>query len=256
MKQFTIVGNWKMHFGPDEAVIYVKKLKTKLIDHPKVEVVIAPPAIDLAVINKDSVRGHLKLGGQNLSVKDEGAFTGEISGQMLREVADYVIVGHSERRRDQHETDKVVAAKAAAAVRNGLTPIVCVGEKLDDRKHNLSQRVVIDQVTAALHQLSPAELEGLLIAYEPVWAIGTGEFATPDQIAPIVSAIRHTVEELYGEAAGSTIGVLYGGSVDADNSKAYLQVDGVNGLLVGGASLNAEKFGAIVRAAQDEAIKK
>lgn len=255
MKQFTIVANWKMHFGPTEAVSYTKKLKAKIVDHKSVTVVLAAPSIDLVAIDKPAIRGHLLLGAQDLNAKDEGANTGEISGPMVRQVAEYVIVGHSERRRDQKETDKQIAAKLAAAVRNDLKPILCVGEKLADRTNGHSTAVVVDQVTAALHGVTADDIKDLQIAYEPVWAIGTGEFCPPEHLSPVVDAIRHTVEHLYGEEASSRLSILYGGSVDPDNASAYLAVEGVTGLLVGGASLNAESFGSIVRAAQDEALK-
>lgn len=251
MKHYTVVGNWKMHLGPKEAAAYVKKLKTKIIDHPAVTVVLAPPFVDLATVGKT---GHLKLGAQNLCATDEGAYTGEVSGPMLKEIVDYVIVGHSERRKHFHETDKVVGLKLAAAVRNGLIPILCVGENLHQREAGHSVRVVVDQLIAALANLTATDLKHLHVAYEPVWAIGTGRFAKPDEVTPVVSAIHHTIKELYNAKAADGVKILYGGSVDADDASAYLKVRYVNGVLVGGASLNAESFGGIVRAAQDRAI--
>jgi triosephosphate isomerase len=167
---------------------------------------------------------------------------------MLRGLAEYVLVGHSERRA-AGEDDQIIAKKLAAAVRNTLTPVLCVGEKTMDREHGHAERVVVDQLNTDLAELTDGDVAKLVVAYEPVWAIGTGRFATPDEIRPVIKAIRTTLEELYG-AEGSTARVLYGGSVAPDNCLAYLKMPGVDGLLAGGVSLNYEEFGAIVAAAQ------
>jgi triosephosphate isomerase (TIM) len=245
MNHYTIVGNWKMNQTPDQAVRLVKNLQKKLKPQTHVTTVVCPPYLDLIPVKEAIEPDVLKIGAQNIHSSDEGAFTGEISGPMLDGLAEYVIVGHSERRREEHETDKVVASKLAAAVRNDIKPILCVGEKLSDREDGHSGRVVVDQLRGSLAQLTDDDIPKLTIAYEPVWAIGTGKFAKPEDVAKIITIIRQTIEELYGEAASSRIEILYGGSVDSDNAKAYLKLENVNGLLVGGASLNYESFAKI-----------
>jgi len=247
--QRLIVGNWKMNLGPHEASLLVHRLETKITAVTGTEIVICPPFIDLYPIARDLDKTKLHLGAQNIHYLDQGAFTGEISPTMLKGLVDYALIGHSERRA-MGEDDKLIAKKVAAAFRNDITPVLCVGENLSDREHNLSTKVVIDQLTANLHQLTATDVAELVIAYEPVWSIGTGKFATPDQIMPVIQAIRNTVEELYGEASGSGVRVLYGGSVNPDNDKAYLNLDGIDGLLVGGASLNYDEFIKIIKVAQ------
>ncbi len=245
-----IVGNWKMNLGPGEASMLVHRLEDKIKVDSHVEVVICPPFIDIYPIWKELDRTKLTLGSQNIHYLDEGAFTGEISPAMLKGMAAYAIIGHSERRA-MGEDDKLIAKKAAAALRNEITPILCVGENLHDREHDLSVKVVVDQLTADLHQLTAADVRQLVVAYEPVWAIGSGKYAKPDEVRPVIAAIRHTVEELYGEHSAAGLRILYGGSVNPDNTRAYLELDGVEGLLVGGASLNYEEFARIVKVAQE-----
>lgn len=247
--QRLIVGNWKMNLGPHEASLLVHRLETKIAAVSGVEIVICPPFIDLYPISRDLDKKKLRLGAQNIHYLDQGAFTGEISPTMLKGLVDYALIGHSERRA-MGEDDKLIAKKVAAAFRNGITPVLCVGESLSDREHNLSTKVVIDQLTANLHQLTASDVAELVVAYEPVWSIGTGKFATPDQIMPVIHAIRNTVEELYGESSGSGVRILYGGSVTPDNAEAYLNLDSIEGLLVGGASLNYEEFVNIIKVAQ------
>lgn len=257
MKHFTIVGNWKMHQNPKQAVNLVKRLQKKAKPHTHVTGVVCPPFVDLAPIKEILEDDLLKLGAQDIDDHDEGTYTGQISGPILKGLAEYVIVGHSERRRNQHESDTLIGKKVSAAIRNGITPILCVGEKLSDRQEGLSERVVTDQLTVALSHISDSELKHVIIAYEPVWAIssgdGKGQFATPDKVAPIYQAIRQTVEGLFGEGASSQIKILYGGSVNPDNATSYLAMEHTDGLLVGGASLNYLSFAAIITAAQKQA---
>lgn len=249
MKHVTIAGNWKMHQTPEQAVRLLERLQQKVQPHTHVTNVLCVPAIDLTAL-KDKVEADVfKLGAQNLNEQDEGAFTGEISGSMLHDLVDYVIVGHSERRQYEHEDDKRIALKLAAAIRNTLQPILCVGENLTEREHGHAKRVVVDQLHADLKQLGSGDARHLLIAYEPIWAIGTGRSATPEDVEPVIAVIRQTMEELFGEAAGMQAEVLYGGSVNPDNAEAFLTLGGVNGLLVGGASLNYEQFAAIIATA-------
>jgi triosephosphate isomerase len=244
-----IVGNWKMNLNPGEASVLVRRLEEKIKPSDTTEVVVCPPFIDLYPIARDLDRSKLKLGAQNIHYLDEGPFTGEISPAMLKGLADYCLIGHSERRA-MGEDDKLIAKKMAAAIRNDITPILCVGESLSERQHDLSTKVVVDQLTADLAQITAEDVAGIVVAYEPVWAIGSGTPATPDQIKPAVTAIRTTIEELYGEAASAGIRVIYGASVAPDFVKAILGISGVSGLLPGGASLNYEEFAKIIKAAQ------
>lgn len=247
--QRLIVGNWKMNMDPHEASLLVHRLEEQITPVKGIDVVICPPFIDLYPISRDIDKVKLTLGSQNIHYLDHGAFTGEISPAMLKGLVKYSLIGHSERRA-MGEDDKLIAKKVAAALRNGIIPILCVGENLTQREHGLSVKVVIDQLTANLHQLTAIDVAELVIAYEPVWAIGTGTFATPEQVMPIITAIMNTVEDLYGETSGQGIRVIYGGSVNPDNAGAYLGLDGIQGLLVGGASLNYEEFARIVKVAQ------
>lgn len=247
-----IAANWKMNFAPGEASLYLAKLAKQIEVSPKVEVVICAPFVDLYPLAKAVDAKQFKLGAQNLSEHDDGPHTGEISGSMLKGLVDYVLVGHSERRA-MGETDRQIAAKLAAARRHGLVPILCVGETLNEREHGLAEKVVVDQLTADLHGLTAEEVSGMVIAYEPVWAINHGQAnpvpATPEQCKFAFRAIRHTLEELYGEAGSSGVRLLYGGSVDPDHAGAFLAMENVDGLLPGTASLNVEKFKKIVAAA-------
>lgn len=247
--QKLIVANWKMNLNPGEASLLVSRLADHVETPPDTQVVLCPPFIDLYPMAKDIDNKRFKLGAQNVYHLDEGAYTGEVSAAMLKGLVQYAIVGHSERRA-MGERDKQIALKVAAALRNGIVPVLCVGDTVSDRAHGLSTKVVIDQLTADLAQLTSADVAHLVVAYEPVWAIGTGKFATPDQVRPVVSAIRQTVEELYGEEGAAGLRVLYGGSVDADNAGTYLKLPGIQGLLVGGASLNYAEFAKIVAAAR------
>ena len=251
--QRLIVANWKMNLGPQDASILVHQLTTGLETKQNTKVILCPPFIDLHPMARELDHKKFKLGAQNIHYADHGAFTGEISAPMLKGLADYVIVGHSERRK-MGEDDKLIAKKVAAAVRSNLTPILCVGDSLNERAHDLSKKVVVDQVTAGLSLLTAAEVASVVIAYEPVWAISTGDgrgqFALPHDVVPIARAIMHTVEELYGEAGGAGMRVLYGGSANEDNAVAFLKTEGISGLLVGGASLKAMEFIAIVQKSQ------
>lgn len=245
-----IVGNWKMHLGPHEADMLVKRLEQHIEADPSTEVVICPPFIDLHSVARTIDPKKLKLGAQNAFHLDEGPYTGEVSAAMLKGLVDYVIIGHSERRA-MGETDALIGKKMAAAVRNGLTPVLCVGETLNERHHNLSIKVVTDQLTAGLSLLTDEDVAKVVVAYEPIWAIGSGVPATPEQIKPAIKAIRSTIEELYGESASAGVRIIYGASVASDFVNGILSIDGVVGLLPGGASLNYAEFAKIVKAVQE-----
>jgi triosephosphate isomerase len=242
-----------MHQTPEQAVRLVERLQQKIKPNTHVTTVVCAPFVDLVPIKKVLEPDVLRLGAQNLNEHDEGTYTGEVSGPMLAGLAEYVIVGHSERRRYNHETDKEIALKLAAAVRNDLKPVLCVGENLHEHEAGHGKRVVVDQLRGCLSQIGAEDLTNLCITYEPVWAISTGDgrgrFASPDEVTPVVAVIRETVEELFGEGASSQVEILYGGSANPDNTKAYLELEHIGGLLVGGASLNYEQFAAMAQTA-------
>ena len=249
-----MAGNWKMNLNHQEAVVLVQKLtwtlSDKKHDYAKVEVAVLPPFTDLRGVQTmvDGDRLQLKYGAQDVSVHDEGAYTGEISAGMLAKLGcSYVCVGHSERREHHHEDDALVNAKAHQALAAGMTPIVCVGEGLDVRKEQAHVDHCLSQIDGSLAGFTPEQLAGLVVAYEPVWAIGTGEVATPDDAQEVCAAIRARIAETAGEEAAAGIRILYGGSVKANNVGGIMQQTDVDGCLVGGASLQADEFGGICR---------
>ncbi len=249
-----IAANWKMNLSPGEASLFVKRLDDKVTPDATTEIVLCVPSIDLYPVSRELDHKKFKLGAQNIHHLDAGPYTGEISGSMIKGLAQYVIVGHSERRA-MGETDKAIALKLAAAVRNNLTPILCIGENLHDREHNLAEKVIVDQLTADLAMLTAADVSNIVIAYEPVWAINHHDGtkpkpARPDDIRFAYPAIRTTLEELYGEDGLQNVRLLYGGSTDADNCRAYLETEYVDGLLTGTSSLNYETFAAMIKKSQ------
>jgi len=245
-----IVGNWKMFTTTAEAELLVERVDKKMLPTHGSEVVFCPPATALETLkNKLADLKHkhsFSLGIQNIYDQDEGPFTGEISAAQVKDVVQYAIVGHSERRRLFHERDTDIAKKVAACLRHDIIPILCVGETLTEREAKHSKRVVIDQLTADLGYMTAQELERIVIAYEPVWAIGTGNFARPEEVTEMITVIREHIEEHYGEIHGGSVRVLYGGSVEPDNARMYLKIAGCDGLLVGGASINYIKFAEII----------
>lgn len=251
MKRTLIVANWKMHLNTHEASLLVDRLNQRIPVHRTIEVVLAPSLLTLQPISLEIDRRKFRLAAQNAFYKDEGAYTGEVSYTMLHDLVHYALIGHSERRIYFNETLEVVRDKVAAAVRNKIAPILCVGETKPERVAGETSRVIHDQLTTALANLTPEEIEDIVIAYEPVWAISTfgGELAKPDQIEPVIKLIRSTITELYGPQAAEKVRVLYGGSVDEHIASGYLAIPGCDGALVGGASLNYHQFSAIVEAA-------
>lgn len=241
-----VVGNWKMHNNVSESSILVHKLSDKVKNYRNTEVVLCPSFIALQPLSKEIDDKKFKLGAQNAYFIDEGAYTGEVAATQLRDLVDYVIVGHSERRLHFGETDQIVARKTAAVVRNRMTPILCIGENLFDRQDGETDLVVHDQLTAGLVMLTADEVAKMVIAYEPIWAIGTGDIAKPDQIKKALRIIRNTVSELYGAKTAQQVRVLYGGSVKADHVGGYMKLKDLDGFLVGGASLNHEEFSQII----------
>ena len=249
-----MAGNWKMNLDHREAVLFVQKLAWKLDDrkhdYATTEVVVLPPFTDLRSVQTliDGDKLSLRYGAQDLSPFDAGAYTGEISGVMLAKLGcSYVCVGHSERRQYFAETDEVVASKVAAAYRNGLVPIVCVGEGLDVRQAGRQVEHTLAQLAGALAGLHRDHAASVVIAYEPVWAIGTGEVATPEDAQEVCAAIRGWLAEHYDAELADGVRVLYGGSVKATNVGAIMAKPDVDGALVGGASLDPDEFSAIAR---------
>ncbi len=243
-----IVGNWKTHLNTMQASILLHRLQERIRIYRDVEVVLAPSMLVLQPLSMQIDRRKFRLAAQNAYHKDAGAFTGEVSFTMLRDLVHYVIVGHSERRIIFGETLSDVSEKMAASVRNGITPILCVGETKTERLAKHSKRVVHDQVVTGLKHLTADEVEDIVIAYEPVWAISTfgGEIAKPDQAKEMMDYIRMQIMELYGKKVASKIRVLYGGSVDDQIAQSYLELEGCDGALVGGASINYHKFSVVV----------
>jgi triosephosphate isomerase (TIM) len=247
-----MAGNWKMNVNHLEAVHLVQKLAFSLSkdDFAAVDVAVLPPFTDLRSVQTAVQSDDLMLqyGSQDISAFDSGAYTGEVSGVLLHKLGcTYAVVGHSERRQYHSESDEVVNAKAKAAIRHNLIPIVCVGEPLEIRKAGTQVDYTIAQVAGSLAELTAEQIADLVIAYEPVWAIGTGEVATPEDAQEVCGAIRAWVRSTHGDGAADGVRVLYGGSVKASNIASIMAKADVDGALIGGASLDADEFVAIAR---------
>ena len=246
-----IVGNWKMHLNTAQASLLLHRLHERIKIHRNIEVVLAPSMLVLQPLSLQVDRRKFRLAAQNAYDKDEGAYTGEVSFAMLRELAHYVIIGHSERRMYFNEDLGMIRDKVAACVRNDITPILCVGETMTERKANETKRVLHDQITTALSNLTAPEVGNMVIAYEPIWAISTfgGELAKPSQAKEAMDYIREQVSHLYGKKAAKNVRILFGGSVDDQIAGGYLEIEGCDGVLVGGASINYHKFSGIIKSA-------
>ena len=252
MRQPLVAANWKMHGSQQQCKTLVAAIQHSLQAQKKVEVVLCPPFTLVPLTAELLSKGEMRCGGQDLSMHEEGAYTGDISGAMLRDYGcRYVIVGHSERRRDHGENDAVVAMKFAAAHKAGLTPILCIGETLTDREAGQTEKVVARQLDAVLQKNSIDLVAKSVIAYEPVWAIGTGRTATPAQAQEVHAFIRATLERLEVTAA-QRCRIVYGGSVKANNAADLFKQRDIDGGLVGGASLDAAEFTAICLAMQKD----
>ena len=248
-----IVGNWKLNFTVGEASIYLHKLQKKIPNYRDVEVVVAPTALCLQPLSLQLERSKIKLAAQNAFYRDFGAFTGEISFAELSGLVNYAIIGHSERRYIFHEDDKMIAKKVAAALRHKITPILCIGETESERAFGETSDVIKDQLLGGLSEVGEDDLSKVIVAYEPVWAISStkdAEIATPDEIAEVVKLIRANLKEVYGAKIAENVPVLFGGSVKPTNAGAYLTVPGINGLLIGGASLILDEFTDIIEIAK------
>ena len=240
-----IAGNWKMNTTLSEANQLVSEMRSVLDKIEGVEKVVCPPFISLAAVRDLIKDSSIKLGAQNLYFEEKGAYTGEISPLMLAELCEFVIIGHSERRQYFNETGEIVNKKIQAALKAGLKPILCIGERLEENEAGRTEEVVTEQLRSSLAGIDYPG--GFIIAYEPVWAIGTGKAATGRQADKTISLIRHHIAELYGETATQDVRILYGGSVTAANAAEFMQQPEIDGALVGGASLKANEFLSIVR---------
>lgn len=246
MRKPIIAGNWKMNKTPAEAAALIDELKP-LVKEAKCEVVVCPPAVCLPAAAQAIMGSGIRLGAQNVHFESSGAYTGELSCEMLKSVGvTYVIIGHSERRALFGETDKTVNLRTLAAAKAGLIPIVCVGETLSEREAGYTDALVTCQTQMALAGLTPDEAAGVVIAYEPVWAIGTGKTATDEQANETIGVIRKAVSAQFGAKTASEIRIQYGGSMNPANVKGLMAQSEIDGGLIGGASLKAEDFSKVV----------
>lgn len=246
MRKKVIAGNWKMNMLPNEAIAFIEQI-TPMVKDTENEVILCVPYIDLFYSLLSAQKTNIKIGAQNMHWEEKGAYTGEVSGQMLKSVGvEYVIIGHSERRQYFAETDETVNKKVKAALSNGLKPIICVGETLEQREQGKAEEIITKQTMFALEGLAKEQMENVVLAYEPIWAIGTGKTATSEDANNSIKSIRNKVSELYGQEVAEKITILYGGSVKADNAKELFSTTDIDGGLVGGASLKVEEFSKIV----------
>lgn len=248
-----IIANWKMNFTPGESSLYLHRLSNRIQPSRNVQVVLAPSTVALQPLSLQINRRQFKLAAQNFYWRDYGAYTGETSVTQIRGFVDYAIVGHSERRYVFNETEEDIAQKVAAAIRNGLTPVLCIGETAIERREGETASTIYNQLTNGLHEVSKEDISKVIIAYEPVWAISSNKNARPARPAAIAEAqflIRQHIGKLYNKQIGEDIAVLYGGSVNSDTAGGYLDIPGIDGLLIGGASLIADSFCAIVETAK------
>lgn len=247
-REIIFAGNWKMHKKIGEAIQLANGLVRELQDVEGCKIIICPPFTALSEVKDVIMDTNIKLGAQNMFWEKEGAYTGEISPLMLKDVGcDYVIIGHSERRKYFGEDDQIVNRKIKSALECGLNPIFCLGETLDERKAGKTLEVVEIQLLGGLKEIGQQEVEKITIAYEPVWAIGTGVNATPQQAEEVQAFIRDKLSEIYGEEIAGRISILYGGSVKPDNIEELMAEEDIDGVLVGGASLKVDSFSQIVK---------
>ena len=246
MRNKVIVGNWKMNMLPNETLEYIDSF-SKLIKNSENEVILCVPYIDLFYALMAAQGTNIKIGAQNMHFAENGAYTGEVSGKMLKAIGvQYVIIGHSERRQYYAETDESVNKKIKAAFDNGLLPIVCVGETLEQRENGEAEKVITTQTQKALEGLEGNKIKDVIIAYEPIWAIGTGKTATSDDANNAIKSIRNKISSLYGKDIGESVIIQYGGSVKSSNAKELFETSDIDGGLVGGASLKPDEFAKIV----------
>ena len=246
MRRKVIAGNWKMNMLRNETIDFIQEL-TPLVKDTKNEVILCVPYIDLFYALLHVQDTNIKIGAQNMHWEEKGAYTGEVSGKMLKSIGvEYVIIGHSERRQYFAETDETVNKKIKSALANGLKPIVCVGETLEQREAGQTEQIVTSQIEKAFKDIPASSLEQIIIAYEPIWAIGTGKTATKEDANTTIMQIRKKLAEIYGQNEADGVIIQYGGSVKSSNAKELFEMSDIDGGLVGGASLKADEFSKIV----------
>lgn len=246
MRKAIIAGNWKMHYTVDEAVKFIDELKPQVVS-ANCEVVVCPTFVCLDAVKKAVAGSNIKVGAQNMYFEEKGAFTGEIAPVMLESLnIDYVIIGHSERRQYFNETDETVNKKLKAVFAHNMVPILCVGESLEEREGNITEEVIGRQIKLDLAGLTAEQVEKLVVAYEPIWAIGTGKTATADQANETIAFIRSVIAKVYGSEVADKTRIQYGGSVKPSTIKEQMGKSDIDGALVGGASLVAADFASIV----------
>ena len=244
MRRKIIAGNWKMNMLPNEAMSFITELEP-YAKNAKCEIILCVPYTDLFYSLLTAQNTNIKIGAQNMHWEEKGAYTGEVSPNMLKCInVEYVIIGHSERRQYFAETDETVNKKIKSALNHGLKPIVCVGETLEQRENNMQDAIISNQIKAALKGIE--SIENITIAYEPIWAIGTGKVATKEDANNTIKIIRSTVKELYGDNVAQNICILYGGSVKKENAKELFSTSDIDGALIGGASLKVDEFAKII----------
>ncbi len=247
MRRKVIAGNWKMNMLPNEAIRFIEEL-VPLVKDTENEVILCVPYTDLFYALLTAQNTNIKIGAQNMHFEESGAYTGEVSGKMLKSInVEYVIIGHSERRQYFNETDETVNKKIKAAFQYGLKPIVCVGETLEQREAGKTEEIITKQTELALEGLTEEQVKNTIIAYEPIWAIGTGKTATKEDANNSIKAIRNKIVEIYGQMVADEVIIQYGGSVKSTNAKELFEMSDIDGGLVGGASLRAEEFSKIVQ---------
>ena len=247
MRKKVIAGNWKMNMLPNEAIRFIEEL-APLVKDTENEVILCVPYTDLFYALLTAQNTNIKIGAQNMHFEESGAYTGEVSGKMLKSInVEYVIIGHSERRQYFNETDETVNKKIKTAFQYGLKPIVCVGETLEQREAGKTEEVITKQTELALEGLTEEQVKNTIIAYEPIWAIGTGKTATKEDANNSIKAIRNKIVEIYGQMVADEVIIQYGGSVKSTNAKELFEMSDIDGGLVGGASLKAEEFSKIVK---------
>lgn len=250
MRKKVIAGNWKMHNDLKESVALVSELKNNVEQSENVDVIVCPPYTSLETVNALVKDSDIKLGAQNMYFEEKGAFTGEISPSMLKSVGcEYVILGHSERRTIFGESNQTINKKIKTALNAGLKPIFCIGETLEEREGGITKEVVEKQIKEGLEGISEADFETVIIAYEPVWAIGTGRTASPEQAQEVHNFIRNLIKSIYSDTAADNLIIQYGGSVKPENSSDLLGQPDIDGALVGGACLKAGSFSDIIKSA-------
>jgi triosephosphate isomerase len=247
-RKVIIAGNWKMNKTASEAKALVEELKTKVQDISAVDIIVCPPFTSIDAAVKAVAGSNIKVGAQNVHWAENGAFTGEISAQMLKEAGvDYAIIGHSERRQHFGETDETVNKRLKAALAAGLKPIICIGELLGERESGRTEKTLFTQLEGGLSGITREQMAGIIIAYEPVWAIGTGRTATPEMAEETHCYIRRQLADMFGQEVAGNVRIQYGGSMKADNAALLVAQKNIDGGLIGGASLKADSFADLIR---------